>query len=64
MDVYIEINGDVEEVADTLAFTLLAKYKKETDTTVVKAFNNDKRFLDTLQSIYGELGEIKTFETL
>lgn len=62
--IYIEIEGNVEEQAEELIFTLLAKYKENTNSTVVKVFNNDKKFTDTLRDIYAGLGEIKTFEIL
>jgi len=60
--ILIEIPNNVEETAEKERLTIFSKYKPETNTTVIKAYVNDKTEEDVVDFLYGDWGNFKQFE--
>ena len=61
---YIEILGNVEEAAEKQPTTTFAYYKKDKETTAIKAYTTEKSMKRALYNLYSEIGEVITVEEL
>ena len=60
---YLEIDGDVEKIADkSFPLTLLSSFRPEKDKTVIKVHAEGTYFQDTIYDMYAVLGSVTKLE--